>query len=477
MHAFMTPLLHTRSVTHSDARSLALLRRMLAIPLTLHSVHTTLSHHKSWTDGMFDGVYRGKKKHDSDREQVLRRARSVGMRRIICTGTDLEESRRTLDLVRQHRSRVRTAVTHAGDAEDAGALPELYSTVGVHPTQCSLFEKHPDGPEAYARELRALAEENSSRGGSAPSSSTAAASSTAAPPPAPAPTPAASATPAPSATTPTTPAATTPTPTRTPAPASVAEGGCVVAIGEMGLDYERLQFCAADTQRRYLELQLREVATGLGLPLFLHLRGAGACADLCALLREYPEAWSAGAVVHSFDGSEAELRELLALGAHLRVGLNGCSVRSAENLAVSALVPPDRLLLESDAPWCDMRPTHASHVHVRTAWPSKRADRYRPHAEEGETLALTMVKGRNEPCGVRRVLEAVAGIHHAQQESFSGPTASATTGAPLPGAAAEVSGETTSFDQVLERIGMQVYRNTLDLFWPGASADSEATAQ
>jgi TatD DNase family protein len=63
-------------------------------------------------------------------------------------------------------------------------------------------------------------------------------------------------------------------------------------------------------------------------------------------------------VVHSFDGSPAELRSLLELPS-LSVGINGCSLRTEANLQVAASVPLGRLLLETDAPWCDIRQTHA----------------------------------------------------------------------------------------------------------------------
>ena len=47
--------------------------------------------------------------------------------------------------------------------------------------------------------------------------------------------------------------------------------------------------------------------------------------------------------MHSFDGPVDEMHELCALG--LYIGINGCSLRSEENLLMVAQIPQDRLLL------------------------------------------------------------------------------------------------------------------------------------
>jgi len=73
-------------------------------------------------------------------------------------------------------------------------------------------------------------------------------------------------------------------------------------------------------------------------------------------------------------------------------------MKTEENVKVTAMVPLDRLLLETDGPWCDIRPTHASFKHL-TNMTEQQRDLYKPEAKNKERFESgLMVKGRNEPC-------------------------------------------------------------------------------
>ncbi len=121
----------------------------------------------------------------------------------------------------------------------------------------------------------------------------------------------------------------------------------VVAAGECGLDYYR-NFSPQPEQRRAFEMQLR-LAECHDQPLFLHQRDAHA--DFLAMLRAHPGA-AAHAVLHCFTGGPSELEDCLALG--LSIGIAGwiCDERRSQALREAVpLIPDERLMLETDAPY------------------------------------------------------------------------------------------------------------------------------
>lgn len=110
---------------------------------------------------------------------------------------------------------------------------------------------------------------------------------------------------------------------------------------ECGLDYDRLFFSPKDVQLRHFALHF-DLAAKHGLPLFLHDRNTSG--DFLRIMRAHRHRVPGG-VVHSFTGTAGEAKEYLDMG--LQLGINGCSLKTEENLAVVRGLPLDRLLLET----------------------------------------------------------------------------------------------------------------------------------
>ncbi len=121
----------------------------------------------------------------------------------------------------------------------------------------------------------------------------------------------------------------------------------LVAIGETGLDFNR-NFSPREQQLRVFEQHL-ELAVDVQKPLFLHQRNAHD--DFIALLTKY-RSQVCGGVVHCFTDTEEALREYLELDMY--IGITGwiCDERRGKELQqIVSIIPEDRLLIETDAPY------------------------------------------------------------------------------------------------------------------------------
>jgi len=118
----------------------------------------------------------------------------------------------------------------------------------------------------------------------------------------------------------------------------------VVAIGEIGLDYFK-NYSKAENQRE-LFLSLLKLAQALNLPVVVHSRQA--TADTLKILKE---AMPVKAVLHCFSGDNGFLKACLDLGFSISFTCN-LTYKKAEDLRKMAkLVPLEKLLLETDAPF------------------------------------------------------------------------------------------------------------------------------
>ncbi|CEN60577.1 hypothetical protein ASPCAL03013 [Aspergillus calidoustus] len=174
----------------------------------------------------------------------------------------------------------------------------------------------------------------------------------------------------------------------------------LVAFGEIGLDYARLELADKETQQRAFRDQL-DLAVEFQLPLFLHARDA--CQDFIDILTPYLPKLPRGGLVHSFAGTKAEMLSLVNLG--LDISVNGVCFRTDEHLEMVRAIPLERLQLETDAPWCEVVVDDArisGFLEGVRAMPGAR--------KHGKFVSGQMVKGRNESCTIELVARVVAGL-------------------------------------------------------------------
>ena len=328
--------------------------KMSRVALSTKSYPSILDIGANLTDDMFLGQYGGKDRHPPDFHLMLSRSlkgytppATTGPRVEACSASSpTSPPCDRIIITAGNMEDVESSLNLATSINECCDERRVYTTVGVHPTRCSEIYApltkegaETDGKE-YLLKMIALAS------------------------------------------------------------GSINNKQSVVAVGELGLDYDRTKFCSIEVQKMGVALQLDTLCPAFpNLPLFIHDRNCGE--DLLDILLAKHDLWKeGGGVVHSFDGSLALAHKFLDLG--LYIGLNGASFRTVESLAVVKELPLDRILVETDAPWCDIRPTHPSYQYVRNKVEGAKKDK--------AFVAGFQVKGRNEPGNIRQVLEVIAGV-------------------------------------------------------------------
>jgi TatD DNase family protein len=144
--------------------------------------------------------------------------------------------------------------------------------------------------------------------------------------------------------------------------AALAEESCVVAVGEIGLDY----YYSAETATEQQELfgRMLEVAASRRLPVIVHSRYADE--DTLRMLGEFSMVWKQSfqdvenppppGVLHCFTGDAPFADALMDLG--YMISFAGIvTFNNADPLrAVAREIPEDRLLIETDCPYLTPKP-------------------------------------------------------------------------------------------------------------------------
>jgi TatD DNase family protein len=163
----------------------------------------------------------------------------------------------------------------------------------------------------------------------------------------------------------------------------------VVAVGECGLDFNR-NYSPREIQIKVFRQQL-ELAADLGLPVFLHQRDAHV--EFLSILKEYRPQLDK-VVVHCFTEGIEALNDYLEIDCYIGVTGWVCDDKRGEALRQAvALIPDDKLLIETDAPY--LLP---------------------------KTLKPKPKRSRNEPMNLLHVCQAVADIKQQTLEHTAATT-------------------------------------------------------
>ena len=120
----------------------------------------------------------------------------------------------------------------------------------------------------------------------------------------------------------------------------------VVAVGEIGLDYH-YDHSPREIQRDVFAEQMR-IASDARKPIVIHTREAWS--DTVALIRKH---WNSayGGIIHCFTEGPVEAREALDLGFHVSFAGIVTFPKATGVQEAARIVPADRLLVETDAPF------------------------------------------------------------------------------------------------------------------------------
>lgn len=228
-------------------------------------------------------------------EEAVREAVEAGVGAVVNIGTDIDDSQ--------------------GGAALAAALPNVYSTAGIHPHNAGTYT---------AADLEALS--------------------------------------------------------------VLCESPGIVALGEVGLDYYR-GYSSGEVQGALFEDQI-SLANDTRLPLVIHSRQA--FADTMALLGSA----RVPVVLHCFEGGDREVREARERGYY--VGLAGnVTYKNSETAKVLRLIDPERLLVETDAPYLSPQPVRGKKNVPKNVVHTARFVAERLGLDDEELATLTTRNARN----------------------------------------------------------------------------------
>lgn len=138
----------------------------------------------------------------------------------------------------------------------------------------------------------------------------------------------------------------------------------VVGVGETGLD-KYWDYAPIELQRDYFERHI-ELSRQLDLPFVVHCREAEA--ETLEVLRKHAATGPLRGLMHAFCGSAETAAACLEMGMHLSFGGMITFKKNDTQRELSATLPLDRLLVETDSPYLAPTPFRGKRnepAHVR----------------------------------------------------------------------------------------------------------------
>ncbi len=129
-----------------------------------------------------------------------------------------------------------------------------------------------------------------------------------------------------------------------------------VCLGEIGLDYHYPD-TDKQTQHRYFEAQM-ELARSLKMPICIHDRESHG--DIMDMIRRFPDVTG---VLHSYSGSAEMAEELISLGYMISFSGTLTFTNARRPREVAAVLPHDRVLIETDCPYLAPHPKRGTLNH------------------------------------------------------------------------------------------------------------------
>lgn len=171
----------------------------------------------------------------------------------------------------------------------------------------------------------------------------------------------------------------------------------LVAVGETGLDFH-YDFAPRERQEEVFRFQL-QLAIDVGRPVVIHARRSEGA--VCDILGEYP-ALAGRVVFHCYSGDAALARRILEMGNYVSFTGVVTFANATDVQAAARLVPGDRFMVETDAPYLSPEPVRKRRPNEPAFVAHTAAFVARLRNEPAEELAVRTTETARRFFGLRR---------------------------------------------------------------------------